>query len=332
MRKARVLGGFNFLKIFVAGLILSGLLTGCSLSRSGAEPKWLVLLTTAELDQSGLLDVILPPYEKSAGVRIKRLPLSTQTSLNYAALAGIDVVLLPGGTALDKLSGPQPTFAPFRPELYPTPTPHTTPAEPEEALAYNFLYYERKLAFWSKLVLLAPADSQLAIQPYSDVANTLKTLYLTNLPIYAPTSPAEPGLYDLGERLWRLIGRFEPKDRGTGYKQVEGDFLTVLKKAATDKAYIIAPLAVYLKAQSDPAIAGKFKIAIAEDNTLYLPYELAIPNNVPTQDRDVVAARALAQYLRGQSVQASLADFRLANSKEVIFKPHYFAAYVPPLK
>ena len=89
---------FKTLKIISSFLLLSWLGAACSILPAN-EPTWLVLLTTQELEDSGLLNRLIPQYEQFSGVRVKRLPLSTTTALDYAKLAGVDVVLLPAGPA-----------------------------------------------------------------------------------------------------------------------------------------------------------------------------------------------------------------------------------------
>jgi ABC-type tungstate transport system permease subunit len=323
-------GTFRFLGLFLVSLLLAVLLTGCSLDRNAQEPRWLVLLTTPEVEASGLLSVVVPPYEKANNVRVKRLTVDTKKSLEYADLAGIDVLLLPAGSALDsvKLTGAPARFPPFQAQPFPTPTTFATPDAPPPPVNFA-LYYERQTAFWSSVVLLIPKD--LDIGKPGNVADALKLLWLGNRTIYAPSPTAEPGLHDLHERLWKIIGRFEPKDRGTGYKQLDADMLTLLKRAATDKAALLVPLDIYLKASQDDAnVRQNLKIGFAGDNALYLPYEIAVTNNVETTDRDVKLAYSLALYLRNQNAQQIIAGHKAFGSAEPLYRPYYFPVYVPP--
>src|SRR5207248_78166 len=103
-----------------------------------------------------LLDAIVPPFERATGVHVKRLPLSTAKALEYANLAGVDVVLLPAGAAFDKLAGPPPTYPPYRKELYPTPTAGTEPGPPDPPQPPGYIFNERRLVLWSELVLVGP--------------------------------------------------------------------------------------------------------------------------------------------------------------------------------
>jgi tungstate transport system substrate-binding protein len=311
----------------LVGLLLSLLLVACSTDKGAVEPRWLVLVTTQELEDSGLLDAVLPPFEQSTGVRVKRLALTTAKALDYAGLAGVDVVLLPAGSAFDKLAGPAPTIPAFQPQPYPTPTAAVAgpgPAPAPQPLGY--LFNERRLALWSAVVLLAPSGDPLNLHSSPDVASALKQIALTNSRFYAPDSQSEPGYAVLEQRLWNLIGRGNPADRGTGYRQIEGDINSVMKQAATDQAYMLATAASFYTSGTE----NKLGVAFSNDYTLFLPYEVIVPNDTTTQDRDVKLARNFVSYLTNQKAQAIITQL----SKPpfgAFFRPYYHSVYLPPL-
>lgn len=315
---------------------LALLLAGCSVSRGAVEPRWLVLVTTQELEDSGLLDTILPPFEQSTGVRVKHLPLTTAKALDYARLAGVDVLLLPAGPAFDTLAGPAPTIPPYRPEPYPTPTALAGPAPEPSPQPLNFLYNERRLALWSQLVLVAPPTDPAKTKSTVSVVDALKNVTLVNARFYAPKATAEPGLVATVERLWKTKGFNDAKSRGTGYQEIDGDVGTVLRQAASDQAYTIVPLSLFQQSQSLPwpvGTKGRLDVGFSGDLALYLPYEAVVPNNTgpQAQDRDVKLARSLVSYLTNQQAQTLIVGF---NSPRTTFKlapyrPYYFPVFVP---
>ncbi len=310
-------------------MLLSLLLTACSLDSKATEPRWMVLVTTQELAESGLLDVLLPPFEQSNGVRIKRLALTTAKALDYAALAGVDVLLLPAGPGFDKLAGPPPTVPPFQSQPYPTPTISSglKPLPSPQPSAY--LFAERQLALWSEMILVAPVGDPWKLRESSvDVVSALKLLALNDVRFYSPRPEAEPGLSLTEGRLWNLIGRGDLKDRGNGYRQIEGDLNTVLRQAATDQAYTLTTKAAWGLSQNG-AVKGKLEIAFTNDAALFLAYEVAIPANVPTQDRDLNLARAFVEYLTNQQAQSTIAQYK-KEANASLFQPNYRSVYLPP--
>lgn len=322
---------FNSLKFgLLAALLLalSVVLAACSVDRSAVEPKWLSLVTTQELQDSGLLDVLIAPYEQANNVRVKRIPVTTAMGLDYASKAGVDVLLLPGGPALNALGGPAPTMPPYQKDPYPTPTAYAGPGPEPELQPPGALYNERRTAMWTQLVALTPPDDQTA-QTANDVATFLKLVQLNNTPFYVPTTAQEPGLAATLDRLFGLKGMFSPADRGKGYRQIDGDISAVIKKAAADKAFAIAPWSVFVRLQNDPAVKGKLKVVLAYDKTLYQSYEVLVPNNTPDTDRDVKLARTLADYLTNQQAQALIDKFVPPGADHPLFRPYYYPVYVP---
>ncbi len=327
-------GRLSLTLILLFALMLG--LTACSLDRKAVSPSWLVLLTTRELDESGLLDALLPPFEAQSGLRVKRVSVSTAKALEYASLAGVDVVLLPAGTALDRLAGPAPTLPPFQFEPLPTPTALSGTAGPEPPpQPLGILYNERQLAFWSELVLVGPPSDPLFLRERGrTLANCLKAIALSNTRFYGPMPQYEPGLRDVEQRFWGLSGRNTVQERGTGYRQIEGDLLAILKKAAQDGAYTLTPLPAFLqsqKAEGSDGTKGRLAINFSNDAALFLPYEIALPNNTATQDRDVKAARSFTLYLTNQKAQSIIAKFTQPEYSGPLYRPNYFSVYVPPL-
>ncbi len=306
---------------------LSVLLTACSTDRKAVEPRWLVLVTTQELEDSGLLDVLLPPFEQSSGVRVKRLPLTTAKALEYASLAGVDVLLLPAGAAFDKLAGPAPTLPPFQSQPYPTPTVATGPLPEPSPQPFGYLFNERRLALWSELVVIAPADDPLKLRDLPDLANVFKRIALSNARFYAPGPKSEPGYYAFEQRIWGLIGRDDLKDRGSGYRQVDSDIVSLLKQAADEQAYTFVTAATFVANQEK--LKGKLEIGFTGDYALFLPYELATPNNIGSQDRDVKLARTLIAYLTNQKTQATISEYKKPSFSTPLYRPYYFPVYVP---
>lgn len=325
----------NLFSLVLLTFSLSLLLSACSLDRTATEQRWLVLVTTQELESSGLLDALLPPYEQATGVKVKRLPLGTAKALAYADKAGVDVLLLPAGLAFDKLAGATPTYPPYQAKPFPTPTPGNLAyptARPEDGEAApqppGFLFNERRVALWSELVLVTPTSDPLRLPEANQefAAKTFKLIALTNTKLYAPSQAYEPGLYQASKRIWNQIGAFDLKDRGAGFRQFDGDINTVLRQAAEDGAYVLAPLASFVASGT----SGKLKaFAFPADAATYLPYELALPNNIGSQDRDVKLARTLAAYLTGTQAQEIIAKHTKGGFPNPPFRPHYFPVYVP---
>ena len=82
-----------FLRFFLLLSLLLSSLSGCGLSNS--EPnQTLRLATTTSTRDSGLLDVLLPPFEKQHHLRIDVIAVGTGKALKLGEAGDVDVVLV----------------------------------------------------------------------------------------------------------------------------------------------------------------------------------------------------------------------------------------------
>ena len=314
--------------LLLLSLSLCSLLSACSLSKKTEERPWLVLATTQDLNASGLLDIILPPFEQANKVRIKRLPVSYSQALAYAHEGGVDLLLTEYNTGSDlaKLAGPAPEFPRYNTEYNDNPLAAPAPAsQPTQAASFEAIMAERKLAFWSDLVLVGPANDPGGVgasQQYN-AGRALKWIALNNLPFVVAGDA--PGLREQQDRLWRILGQGEERDRGTGYRVIAGDARAALKEAEVQQAYTIVPYYLYLNNQTN----NKLKIILQGDPAFFLGYEIAIPNTIRIQDRDVSQSRSFTSYLIQNSTQAIIYNYHKDKYPNYLFRPWLFQAYRP---
>ncbi len=74
-------------------LLLAALLLGPT-GGGAAEPRSVILATTTSTQDSGLLDVLVPMFEKQTGYRVKTVAVGTGNALRMAAEGNADVVLV----------------------------------------------------------------------------------------------------------------------------------------------------------------------------------------------------------------------------------------------
>ncbi|HEX21565.1 MAG TPA: tungsten ABC transporter substrate-binding protein, partial [Actinobacteria bacterium] len=88
----------RFFTLLFLVLILTSLLvavSGCQSSKSASKPVTnLILATTTSLQDSGLLDKLIPAFEQRYPYRVKTLALGTGEALATAARGEADVILV----------------------------------------------------------------------------------------------------------------------------------------------------------------------------------------------------------------------------------------------
>ncbi len=326
-QKSRIVRVGKAFGLFCIALILSNLLVACSLGKKSEEPRWFVLAVTNDLNNSGLLDVLLPPFEQANNLKVKKLAVSYGQALAYARDGGVDALLIESSNQpeLANLAGGAPAIPAYNAEQNRNSLTQTTSsvAKPTFTPSFDNIMTARKLVFWADLVLVGPNSDVARVGEQYDAGRAFKWMALNNAPyIVAKDAPA---LREQQDRLWKLVGRLTESERGTGYRVIEGDSQVALKEAASSRAYTLVPYYLYLNSEQK----SKLKIILANDATFFIGYELSIPNLIRIKDRDVSLSQSFAYYLTNSATQSIIYNFKKEKSSPNLFQTSNFTVYQP---
>ncbi len=92
-------GRIQVISYLVGFLLLFGVIAGCSSPAQGTvasagDTKSIVLATTTSTQDSGLLDVILPVFEKQSGIQVKVVAVGTGQAIQLGKDGNADVLLV----------------------------------------------------------------------------------------------------------------------------------------------------------------------------------------------------------------------------------------------
>lgn len=79
-----------FRRIFLGGLLC----LACAISPAAAQPTAVVLATTTSTQDTGLLDVLVPAFEKASGYQVKTIAIGTGAALAMGERGDADVMLV----------------------------------------------------------------------------------------------------------------------------------------------------------------------------------------------------------------------------------------------
>ena len=81
-------------KLLFLAVFLSGLILGATAEAAESKDKNVILSTTTSTQDSGLLDVLVPLFEKQTGYSVKTVSVGTGQALAMAAKGDADVALV----------------------------------------------------------------------------------------------------------------------------------------------------------------------------------------------------------------------------------------------
>jgi tungstate transport system substrate-binding protein len=250
-------------------------------------PPWAVqsrevlLATTTSTRDAGLLDSLLPVFERRAGYGVKVVAVGSGQALEMGRRGDADVVL---------------AHAP----------------DAERVLADSGYFVRRRLVMHNDFLIVGPARDPAGLRGMNDAVAALKRIAAHSALFVSRGDRSGTNLLELA--LWRRAP--SPPERPWYIESGQGMAAT-LQMADQKRAYTITDRATFLawrdKLQLVPVAEG--------DSLLYNVYHVleVNPRNAPRVN--AAGARALADFFVSAEAQAIIAEFGKARFGQSLFVP-----------
>jgi tungstate transport system substrate-binding protein len=276
VRPVRRLGGW-------AVSAAAALLTAYPPNRLTAQSREVLLATTTSTRDAGLLDSLLPVFERATGYRVKVIAVGSGQALEMGRRGDADVVL---------------AHAP----------------EAERALADSGYFLRRRLVMHNDFLFVGPPADSAGLRGLNDALAAIRRLAGRGGTFVSRGD--QSGTHHLELKLWREAGiRLPPA--GRWYVESGQGMAATLQMADQKRAYTITDRATYLawrdKVQLVPLVEG--------DPILYNVYHVmeVNPKNAPRVN--TIGARALADFLVSREAQRLIGEFGKSRFGQSLFVP-----------
>ena len=267
------------MRVFVALLPL--LLLTWPVAAQADEPR-LLLGTTVGLERSGLLDSLLPPFERQTGRRVTTVAVSAPQALGLGARGEVDLLLI-----------------------------DATDDEPAYVAAGHVV--DRRLVMHADEVVVGPRDDPAGASAASRLDDALRRIAASNSGWVSRADNS--GLHQVEKRLWREAG-LDPL--GQAWYQPLGQGMVQTLTATTERqAYALANRLTYLERRDLLDLA----VVVEGAPELLRLYHVLVVNPAKGAWIDEAGARALAEYLGSPDAQALIRAFGQARFGRPIFVP-----------
>lgn len=249
--------------------ILTITLTLCS--AAGAEER-LRMSTTTSTENSGLLKVLLPPFEKKCGCKVDVIAVGTGKALKLGEAGDVDVVLVHARKAEDKFVA--------------------------DGFGVN-----RKDVMYNDFVLLGPAADPAGVKGAKSAAEALAKIAEKQAPFISRGD--ESGTHQKEKELWQAAG---VKPAGAWYVEAGQGMGEVIVMATQKQGYTLADRGTYNAFKKDKT---DLKIVFAGEKGLFNPYGViaANPQKFPYVKYDL--ALKFIDYITGPEGQKIIADYKV---------------------
>jgi tungstate transport system substrate-binding protein len=270
----------NFPLTFLTALIL---ILGISfhLQAGEAVSKSVILSTTTSTQDSGLLDVLVPLFEKKTGYNVKTISVGTGQALELAAKGEADVTLV------------------HAPSL-------------EKKYVADGKLLNRRLIMYNDFIIIGPASDPAKIKSTKSSIEAMKLISGSQARFVSRGDNS--GTHNLEKSLWKQAG-IEAKG---GWYIESGQGMGPTLGIANDRnAYAITDRATYLAYQKRVALA----ILLEGDKPLLNIYSVMEVNPANGPRINQVGGKAFADFMLAPDTQAVIKSFGVEKYGQPLFVP-----------
>jgi tungstate transport system substrate-binding protein len=277
----------NGIEIFASAAFIcffaAGFYTPHSRAVNAAETsaRSIILSTTTSTQDSGLLDTLIPLFEKHTGYTVKTVAVGTGQALALAAKGDADVVLV------------------------------HAPGLEKEYLA-NGKLFNRHLVMYNDFVIIGPKDDPAKIRPTRSAAQALKLIAQAKARFVSRGDNS--GTHILEKSLWKSAG-VEPT--GPWYIESGQGMGATLGIANERNAYTISDRGTYLALTKRLDLS----ILLEGDKTLLNIYSVIEVNPSNGPRINTAGGKAFADFMVAPATQTVIKNFGLDKFGQSLFVP-----------
>jgi len=248
-----------------------------------AQSAEVILATTTSTRDAGLLDSLLPVFERETRYHVKVIAVGSGQALAMGRRGDADVVL---------------SHAP----------------EAERVLVDSGYFVRRRLVMHNEFLVVGPASDPAGLRGLSDAVAAFRRLAERRAPFVSRGD--QSGTHQREQLLWKRTGMTAPPRDGWYVESGQGMGAT-LQLADEKRAYTLTDRATYLawrdKLQLVPMVEG--------DSLLYNVYHVLELNSKNAARANLTGGRALADFFVAPETQALIAGVGKARLGQSLFVP-----------
>src|SRR3989441_12675448 len=270
-----------------AGVLAAAAICGTARDRPlppvTAQSREVLLATTTSTRDAGLLDSLIPVFERTSGYTVKVIAVGSGQALEMGRRGDADVVL---------------AHAP----------------EAERVLVDSGYFVSRRLVMHNDFLIVGPPADPAHLGGMTDALAALRRLAERGAPFVSRGD--QSGTHKLEQKLWRLAG-IKPPGAGGWYIEAGHGVGATLQVADEKRAYTMTDRATYLawraKGQAAPLVGG--------GPLLYNVYHLLElkPHNAPPINP--AGGKAVPRVRVAPATQALIAEFGKSRFGRSLFVP-----------
>lgn len=251
-----------------------------------ADPNIIRLATTTSTENSGLLGVILPAFEKNMGYKVQVIAVGTGKALRMGQDGDVDVVLVHAPAA-------------------------------EEKFVADGHGVNRRSVMYNDFVIVGPKDDPAGIRGAQDASSALKRIMEKRIAFISRGD--DSGTHKKEQELWKAAG-ITPN--GAWYRAVGQGMEETLLMAGEMSGYTLADRGTWLAIKDKLPL----EVLVQGDPRLFNPYGIIAVNPARYPDANYFGAMQLIAWITSVPGQHLIREFKIAGESLFIPTAIYQAA------
>jgi len=269
------------LAVIALALTLASALTFGQVAAQPSNPE-LILATTTSTQDSGLLDVLVPEFQRQTGYSVKTISVGTGQAMALGERGEADVLLV-----------------------------HAPDSEKKWMAAGHGV--DRKLVMYNDFVIVGPASDPISLAGAASAVEAMQKI-AANGALFVSRGD-NSGTHQLELKLWK-DGGFDPKGQ-PWYQEVGQGMGQVLTIANEKEAYTITDRGTYLARKATVDL-----VVLAEGYKSFLNvYHVMVVNPEKGSQINVEGARAFADFVVSPATQQMVSTFGVEKFGQPLFFP-----------
>jgi len=242
---------------------------------------FIILATTTSTQDSGLLDMLVPRFEKERGIAVKVIAVGTGAALRMASTGDADVVFV-----------------------------HAAAAGKKYVDAGDLI--EGRQVMHNDFVIVGPPEDPAGVGKQKSIVEAMRAIAERGVFI---SRGDDSGTHTQELQLW-TSAKVDPKSIGRREETGQGMGAT-LNVADQKRAYTLTDRGTYLSLRKRLSLAILFQ----GDPVLQNVYHVYVVNPVKHTRANVAGARAFIEFLVSAPLQRAIGDFKRQEYGEPLFFP-----------
>ena len=263
------------------GIAMVVVLGGLVASAPVLAGQAVILSTTTSTQDSGLLDVLIPIFEKKTGYTVKTISVGTGQALALGAKGEADVCLV---------------HAP----------------DSEKKYVADGLLGNRRLVMHNDFIIVGPAEDAAKIKGLTHAVDTLKRIAESKAAFISRGDNS--GTHQLEKKLWQEA-RIQPA--GAWYLESGQGMGATLTIASEKRAYTVTDRGTYLAFQKRVQLVN----LVEKDRILLNIYSVLEPNATKFPRINAAGGKAFADFIVAPETQEIIRTFGVDKYGEPLFFP-----------